>query len=107
MLESWGGAFYLEVLVAGAVTGVAMFGLVRAPRERLRAAGALVAVGVLLTFHYVGLLIQIGKWEGADAIRLGGPLGIVGGLLLIAAGSSVLRAQRPAEAPAATSAPAT
>ena len=106
LLESWGGAYYLEVLVAGAVTGVAMFGLLRAPRERLRAAGALVAVGLLLTFHYVGLLIQIGKWEGADSIRLGGPLGIVGGLLLIAGGVSVLRARRSA-APAVTSVPAT
>jgi hypothetical protein len=107
LLESWGGAYYLEVLVAGVVTGVAMFGLLRAPRERLRAAGALVAVGVLLTVHYVGLLVQLGKWEGADSIRLGGPLGIVGGLLLIVAGRSVVRAQRPAEAPATTSLPAT
>ena len=106
MLESWGGAYYLEVLVAGVVTSIAMFGLLRAPRERLRAAGALVAVGLLLTFHYVGLLIQIGKWEGADSIRLGGPLGVVGGLLLIAGGVSVLRARRSA-APAVTSVPAT
>ena len=107
LLESWGGAFYLEVLVAGAVAAVAIFALLRAPRERLRAGGALLAVGVLLTFHYIGLLIQIAKWQSADSIGLGGPIGIAGGLLLIAAGISVVRAGRPAEAPAAASVPAT
>jgi hypothetical protein len=107
LLESWGGAFYLEVLVAGAGAGLATLALLRAPRARLRAGGALVAVGLLLAFHYIGLLIQIGKWEGADSIRIGGPIGILGAVLLVAAGASVLRGERPAEAPAATSVPAT
>jgi hypothetical protein len=107
LLESWGGAFYLEVLVAGAVAAVAILALLRAPRARLRAGGALVAVGVLLTFHYVGQLFQLAKWEGVDAIRIGGPLGIVGALLLVAAGSSVLRGTRTAAAPATAGVPAT
>jgi hypothetical protein len=107
LLETWGGAYYLEVLVAGAVAAVAIIALMRAPRARLRAGGALVAVGLLLTFHYIGLLVQIGDWQGADSIRLGGPIGIVGSVLLVAAGASVLRGERPAEAPATTSVPAT
>ena len=107
LLEKWGGAFYLEVLAAGAVVALALLGLLRAPRARLRAGGALIAVGALLALHYVGLMIQIAKWEGADAVRLGGALGVAGGVLLIAAGFGVLRAERPAEAPAATSIAAT
>jgi caspase domain-containing protein len=107
LLETWGGAYYLEVLVAGGVAAVAILALLRAPRARLRAGGALVAVGLLLTFHYVGLLIQIGDWEGADSIRLGGPIGILGAVLLVAAGVGVLRGERPADAPVTTGLPAT
>lgn len=107
LLEKWGGAFYIEALAAGAVAGLALLGLIRAPRARLPAGGALIAVGFLLALHYVGLMVQIGKWEGADALRLGGPLGVAGGLLLIAAGISVLGGQDRTEAPATTSIPAT
>jgi hypothetical protein len=107
LLESWGGAYYLEVLAAGAVAALALLALFRAPRARLPAGGALIAVGALLALHYVGLMIQIAKWEGADALRLGGPLGVAGGLLLLAAGIGVLRSERSDKAPASPAVPAT
>ena len=43
-------------------------------------------------------MIQIAKYAGADALTLVGPVGVLGGLLLVAAGISVLVAERPAEA---------
>ena len=87
-----------------AVAVVALVLLIRAPRARVRAGGALISVGTLLVLHFVGLMIFIAKWEGADALRLGGPLGVAGGLLLLVGGISVLRAERPA-APNAKLAP--
>lgn len=106
LLESFGGAYGMEVLVAGAVGVLAVVLLMRAPRAQLHAAGALIAVGALLAVHYVGLMIQLVKYEGVDALRLGGPLGVAGGVLLLGAGLSVLRRERPtgalASAPAAT-----
>jgi hypothetical protein len=99
LLEDWGGSYYTEVLVAVTAAVLALLVLIRAPRARLRAGGALIAVGVLLALHLVGLMIQVAKWEGADALRLGGPLGVAGGLLLVVAGISVLRAERPADVP--------
>ena len=96
LLEDWAGSYAIEVLVAVAAAVVAFVLLIRAPRARVRAGGALIAVGTLLVLHLVGLMFQIAKWEGVDALRLGGPLGIAGGLLLVVGGISVLRAERPA-----------
>ena len=90
------GYYAIEVLVAVAAAVVAYVLLIRAPRARVRAGGALIAVGTLLVLHLVGLMIHIAKWEEVDALRLGGPLGVAGGLLLVVAGISVLRAERPA-----------
>jgi hypothetical protein len=107
LLEEWGGAFYIEVLVAGAVAVVAMLWLLRLPRARLRAGGALIAVGALLALHLTAHMVQIVKWEGSvDALRFGGFFGVAGGLLLVAAGISVLRGDRRAEVPAADGIPA-
>ena len=54
-----------------------------------------------------GFVIQLGKVEGANSIRLGGPLAIVGGVLLLAAGISAGRVEQAEEAPAASGVPAT
>jgi hypothetical protein len=105
--KGWGGPYYGEILVAGLLAAVALLLLIRFPRARLHAAGALVAVGLLLALHFAGFMIQTAHYAGADALRLGGPLGILGGLLLVAAGAGVLVAQRataelPTQATAAT-----
>lgn len=98
---------YLEVLAVGIVAAAAWLVLLRVPRARLHAAGFLVAAGVGLGLHVLGVLVQIAHDDGFGKLRLGGPLGIAGGLLLVAAGASVLRAQPRAEAPAALGVPAT
>lgn len=105
LLEGWDGAFYLEVLVASVAAALVLVVLVRAPRARLHAGGALVALGSLSALHYVGLMIQIAKYEGVDALRAGGVLGVVAGLLLLAAGVGVVRSERE-QAPTATPAAA-
>jgi hypothetical protein len=104
LLEGWGRPFYLEVLVAGAAAGLAFGALVRSPRVRLPAAGALVGIGVLLALHLAGLLVHVATDGRAQDIRLGGPIGIVGSLLLVVAGTKILRGERTAEAPAPASA---
>lgn len=106
LLEDWPRAYYLEALVAGAAAIVALIVMVRAPRARLPLGGALVAVGTLLALHYAGLMIQIAKYDGVDALRLGGALGVAGGLVLVRAGLLVLRDDHRAAAPAAASVPA-
>ena len=103
LLEGWGRPFYLEVLVAGAAAGLAFGALIRTPRARLQAAGALVGIGVLLALHLAALLVHVATDGRAQDIRLGAPLGIAGGLLLILAGRKILRGERPAEAPASAS----
>jgi hypothetical protein len=95
----WGGPYYAEVVVAGLVAVVALLLLARVPRARLHAAGALIAVGLLMALHFVGFMIQTRHYGGGvGAISLGGPLGVLGGLLLVAAGASFLVAERPTEA---------
>ena len=91
LLESPPGSYAIEVLVAGAGAVLAVIVMMRAPRARLQAFGALIAVGALLTLHYVGVMIQLVKYEGLDTLRLGGGLGVAGGLVLLAAGVSMLR----------------
>ena len=91
----WGGPYYGEVVVAGLVAIVALLLLIRVPRARLHAAGALVAVGILMVIHYAAFMIQVDHYGGA--MGRGGPLGVLGGLLLVAAGISVLVAERSAE----------
>jgi Caspase domain len=106
LLESWPRAAYIEVLAAGVAAVLAVVALIRVPRMRLRAGGALIGLGTLLVLHYLGLMIQIDKYDGVDSLRLGGPLGIVGGLLLVVAGISVLLVERPVEVSAIVGAPA-
>ena len=105
LLEDWGGSFYIEVLAAEAAAMVALLLLIRAPRFRLHAGGALIALGALLALHYVGVMIQIAKYEGGGSLRLGGVLGVAGALVLLSAGVSVLRFERRTKAP--VSVPAT
>jgi hypothetical protein len=95
--EGWGGPYYGEVLVAGLLAVVALLLLIRVPRARLHAAGGLIAIGLLMALHFVGFMIQIAHYSGADVLRFGGPLGVLGGLLLLAAGATVLVAERSAE----------
>ena len=86
MLEGWGGSFYIEVLAAGAAAAVAVLLLIRAPRARLHAGGALIALGALLALHYVGVMIQIAKYSGGGSLRIGGALGVAGALVAALSG---------------------
>jgi hypothetical protein len=97
--EGW--AFPAEVLLVGLVATGASIVLVRVPRLRLHAAGMLVGLGVVLALHVAGVIVQLAHDDGVGEIRLGGPLGIVGGGLLVATGLGVLRAGREPEAPTA------
>ena len=94
LLEDWGGSFYIEVLAAEAAAMVALLLLIRAPRFRLHAGGALIAMGTLLALHYVGVMIQIAKYDGGGSLKPGGVLGVAGALVLLSAGVSVLRFER-------------
>jgi hypothetical protein len=107
LVESGGPAPYLEVLVAGAAGLLGLVLFISVPRARLPAGGALIAVGTLLAFHMAGIVVQVAHYEGADSIRVGGPLGIVAGLLLVASGISAVRAEQREELPVATGVPAT
>jgi hypothetical protein len=107
-LLNWDSGYYIAVLGAAAAGILAVVTLLRAPRARLLAAGALMAVGVLLALHLVGLMVQVVKWIDVATIRFGAPLGALGGVLLLTAGLRVVRAERrPAEVPAAAGIPAT
>jgi hypothetical protein len=106
LLEFKWRPMYVEVLAVGLVAAAACFALVFAPRVRLHAAGLLVALGIGLALHVVGVLVQLGHDDGVGKVRYGGPLGIAGGLLLVAAGASVLRAGRAEQAPTASAVPA-
>ena len=100
LLEGWGGSYSIEVVAAEAAAMIVLLLLIRAPRARLQAGGALIALGALLALHYVGVMIQIAKYEGGDALRLGGVLGVAGALVLLWAGVSVLRFERRPGTPA-------
>jgi hypothetical protein len=89
------------VLLGGVAGALALLCLVRMPRARLYASGALVGIGTLLALHLAGVLVEIGKDDGVRNLRYGGALGIAGGVLLIAAGTRVIRAGQPADSPAA------
>jgi hypothetical protein len=84
----------VEVAVAGLAAGAALLVLATAPRMRLHAAGALVGIGTLLALHLVGPIVHIVYWVDRGALGWGGPLGIAGGLLLVASGARVLLAAR-------------
>ena len=92
LLGDWGGAFAGEVLFAGVLAVVALLVLTRSPRARLPAGGVLIGVGAMVALHLIGLMIQIAADNDGAALRLGGPLGLAGGLLLVAVGISVVRA---------------
>ena len=51
-------------------------------------------MGLMLALHCAGLIVQIARDDEVGYVRAGGPLGLAGGLLLVAAGISVLRAAR-------------
>ena len=93
-----GGALYAELLVAWAAAILAFLGLVRFPRARLHAAGVLAAVGVLTAVHVIGILVEISAEVGVAQIRWGGPLGVLGGVLLVLAAARIVRAHVPEQA---------
>lgn len=97
--DDW--SFSAEVVLVGLAAVGASIVLVRVPRLRLHTAGMLVALGVVLALHAAGVVVELAHSDGIGGIRLGGPLGIVGGALLVAAGLSVVRAEREPEAPTA------
>jgi hypothetical protein len=103
----WALPVFLEVATAAGLALLMLLVLAAAPRWRLHAGGALVGLGTLTALHVAGVVVHIAKFEGAGALRWGGVIGIAGGLLLVAAGASVVRADRPVRAPAATGLPAT
>jgi hypothetical protein len=100
LLGDWGGSFYIEVLFGGVLAVVALLVLIRAPRARLAAGGVLIGIGAMLALHLIGLMIQIVADNDGAALRLGGPLGLAGGLLLVVAGVSIVRAEPTRAAPA-------
>lgn len=100
LLGDWGGAFAVEVLFGGALAVIALLVLIRSPRGRLPAGGVLIGVGAMLALHLIGLMIQIVADNDGAALRLGGPLGLAGGLLLLAAGIRFVRAEPISAAPA-------
>jgi hypothetical protein len=78
------------VAAAAALAGL----LLRAARPRF-AAGLLLAVGVALTLHYLGLLVAAWRAIGeVGEVRSAGYIGIVGGLLILAAGAWAHRTSR-------------
>jgi len=97
----WDWFFYVEVLVAGVAAVLALIVLVGVPHARLHAAGALIGIGALLALHFVAVVIEVGHQSSVGEIRLGGPLGVAGALLLAGAGIGFLRTERGVE-PAAT-----
>jgi hypothetical protein len=93
---------YLEVLGAAVLAFLVLVWLARAPRARLHAGGALLGIGALVVLRFVGVAVHIAYFEGVGALRAGCPLGILGGLLVAAAGARVLAGarERPPEAAA-------
>jgi hypothetical protein len=102
-----GAAVSLELLCAGLLAIAVLIVLAGAPRLRLHAAGALVGIGTLLALHLAGVAAHIAYYEGVDSLGWGCPLGVVGGLLLVAAGARVLAGarERPPEMAAGRAAP--
>jgi hypothetical protein len=100
LLGDWGGAFAVEVLFCGVLAAVALLVLIRSPRARLPAGGVLIGVGAMLALHLIGLMIQIVADNDGAALRLGGPLGLAGAFLLLAAGIRFVRSELISVAPA-------
>jgi len=104
-LTDLGRTAYIELLAGGIAAILAVVALVRLPRVRLQAGGVLAAVGLLLAAHLVGIVVQYGHDAGFAQIRAGGVIGIVGGIVLAAAGTRILRLAMPMElVPAETAA---
>ena len=83
--------FFVEpaVVVVAALLGVGLLGT----RTRL-AAGLLLAVGMAAALHYVGLLVAAAKAIGEEGdVRSAGYIGVLGGLLTLAAGALASRAR--------------
>lgn len=99
--SGWGLPAHLEVLTAGLLANLALLALVRMPRARLRAGGALVGIGAVLVLHLIGIVVHIAYFDGVRVLRWGGARRIAGGLLLVIAGARVARAESAAEAPTA------
>jgi hypothetical protein len=82
-------AFEPVVLVAAMLLGIALLGA----QPRL-AAGLLLAVGAATSLHYLGVLVAAWRAIGeVGEIRAAGYIGVLGGLLVLAAGAWVHRAQ--------------
>jgi hypothetical protein len=63
-------------------------------RTRL-AGGLLLAVGMAASLHYLGVLVAAAKAIGEEGdVRSAGYIGVLGGLLILAAGALASRARR-------------
>jgi hypothetical protein len=92
LAEGESAEFVLEpvVLVAVILAGLALLGA----RPRV-AAGLLLAVGTTAVLHYLGVIVAAWRAIGeVGEIRAAGFIGVLGGLLVLAAGAWVHRADR-------------
>ena len=78
------------VVVAAVLAGLALLGA----RPRV-AAGLLLAVGTAASLHYAGVIVAAWRAIGeVGEIRAAGFIGVLGGLLVVAAGAWAQRAER-------------
>jgi hypothetical protein len=92
LVERESAEFFFEpaVVVAAGLAGLLMSGA----RPRL-SAGLLLATGTVASLHFVGLLVAAARAIGETGdVRAAGYIGVLGGLLVLAAG--VLAARSPA-----------
>jgi hypothetical protein len=91
-LSAKGYAFWVELAFAAGLAVVAGALVYRSPPIRLVAGGFLIAVGLQAALHLSGLLFQLGKFDRnvEHAWRFGGAAGLLGCLLVLAAGSGVV-----------------
>jgi serine/threonine protein kinase len=92
LLERESAEFFFEPAIAAAamLAGLALLGA----RPRL-ASGLLLAVGAATALHHAGLIVA--AWRAIGEVgetRAAGYIGVLGGLLVVAAGASVRRATR-------------
>ncbi len=91
LVETESAEFFFEpaVAVVAALTGLVLLG----SRPRL-AAGLLLAVGTAASLHFLGLLAAAARAIGeVGDTRAAGYIGVVGGLLILAAGALASRAK--------------
>ena len=91
LVETESAEFFFEpaIAVAAALAGLVLLGA----RPRL-AAGLLLAVGTVATLHFLGLLVAAARAIGeVGDTRAAGYIGVLGGLLILAAGALASRAK--------------